>query len=423
MLIDETRIKVKDLRSNRDFPFAPLEAMGPNLSGWGVVETTLILPNSACLMVGPLACLRHSAFMAHARNFHKHFYMLTIDEMDIAMAKHLPRVEKALLEIGKKEKPEILILAGTCCDYITETDYSEVIKHVRKKLGIDVIYTVMAPLSIGLKPSPFELAYQSLYDILKDKKENTDKESINILGTFLPLHGELHTALRNAGYKRIYQIPTVKNVKELYKMISASLNVVVHPIGSILAKKMEEGLGIPYVFCPVSYDISEIKKQYEKMENAMGRKLDIKKPNGLSVNMLKGKRAAVGCSIYGDPLELSIALARLGAKVDAIFMRNAPKPYEWKYIEKLYDISPETLIYNVSHPYLNENLDVFNEIELAFGVDAGIFCKNAINVPLSRYQKPYYGYENLENLLKSTKANMEKPISNYDWIYKHNFLI
>ncbi|HEM55631.1 MAG: hypothetical protein C0177_06470 [Fervidicoccus fontis] len=89
MLIEKTRTKIIDFKAKNDFPFAPLEAVGPNLSGWGVVETTLLLPDSVCLMIGPLACLRHSAFMAHARGFFKRFYMLPLEEIDIIMGRHL----------------------------------------------------------------------------------------------------------------------------------------------------------------------------------------------------------------------------------------------------------------------------------------------------------------------------------------------
>ncbi|WP_024786730.1 MULTISPECIES: nitrogenase component 1 [unclassified Lebetimonas] len=428
MLIEQTRVKISEL-NEKNFPFAPLESMGPNLAGWGVVETTLLLPNSICLMVGPLACLRHSSFMSHARNFYGRFYMLNIDEIDIIMGKHFSKVEEAILKISKKEKPEILILAGTCCDYLLESDYTDVVENMKKKLNIEIIYTVMAPLTIGLKPSPFELAYQSLIDILKDKKTEINKNSVNILGTFIPLKedSELLVFLKKLGYENIYQIPTLKNVHDLYKLSSASLNIVIHPLGLLLAKKMYNELDIPYIFAPVSYDILEIKKQYSKIEEITNKKINIKEKNNenlISKNkFIKNKNIAVGSSVYGNPLELALALTKLGGNVKAVFLRNSPKLHEKEYINELSKISPETYIYNVSHPYLNENINFFNDIELAFGVDAGIFCQNAVNIPLSRYQHSFYGYENLKNLLDSIQENIKNPISNYDWIYKYNYLI
>ncbi|AEE15127.1 oxidoreductase/nitrogenase component 1 [Thermodesulfobium narugense DSM 14796] len=430
MLIEKSRIKITDFKSKRDFPFAPLEAVGPNLSGWGVVETSLLLPNSVCLMVGPLACLRHSAFMAQARSFYKRFYMLPLEEVEIVMGKHFSKVKESLKEIALKDSPQILILAGTCCDHILGTDYKEIMQELKKELGIEVIYLVMAPLTIGLKPSPFEIAYTALYEFLKDKrKEEKEQKAINILGTFLPLSekSEFYSLLKEAGYKSIYQIPTCKDINELKQMANVCLNIVIHPLGNILAKKMETGMGIPYVFCPQSYGTKEIEQQYQKLEERLGQKLNYtfykKNIEKLPLDILKNKRVAIGCSINGSPLELACALKQFGAEPKAIFLRNTPKPYEWEYVEWLSDNSAETYIYNVAHPYLNESINIFDDIELVFGVDAGIYCSKAINIPLSRYQNQTYGFETLLWLFEEVTKNITKPISNYDWIYNYNLLI
>ena len=65
----------------------------------------------------------------------------------------------------------------------------------------------------------------------------------------------------------------------------------------------------------------------------------------------------------------------------------------------------------------------FDQVEIAYGVDAGIFCVNAANVPLSRYQEQKYGYEATLWMLDQTSEALERPVSNYDWIYRHNLLI
>jgi len=431
-MLKKARVKIADLKEKRDFPFAPLEAVGPNLSGWGVVETSLLLPHSICLMVGPLACLRHSAFMAHARSFFERFYMLSLKEVDIVMGNHIPKIREAMFEIARKERPQVLLLAGTCCDHILGTDYKEVIKEIKEAFGIEVIYLVMAPLTIGLKPSPFEIAYTALYEFLKDKRRGKDKGTINILGSFLPLkaEGELYTLLKEAGYERIYQIPTCNEIEELIEMASACLNIVIHPLGKILAEKMKNGMGIPYIFMPTSYGIKEIQRQYQKLEGQLGTGLrqssyrqQAEKKLAQATFLVENKRVAVGCSVNGSPFELACALVNYGAKVKAIFARNVPKPHEWEYINWLRENSPDTYVYNVSHPYLAEDLSPFDEIEIVFGVDAGVYCRQAVNVPLSRYQVQEYGYENVLRLFEDIEKNVAHPIDNYDWIYKHNLLI
>ncbi len=432
MLIEKARIKIGDLKEKKDFPFAPLEAIGPNLSGWGVVETSLLLPQSVCLMVGPLACLRHSAFMAHARKFYDRFYMLPLEEVDIVMGKHIPKVKAAMAEIIKKESPKILLLSGTCCDHILGTEYKEAIKEIKEEFGVEVIYLVMAPLTIGLKPSPFEMAYTALYAYLKDKRTREDKKAINILGTFLPLEeeSELYSLLKQAGCERIYQIPTCREIEDLNEMASASLNIVVHPLGRILAEKMKKEMGINYVFVPTSYDFEEVERNYKRMEEEFNVNFDLaslkkqaKEKIETASELIKDKKVTVGCSINGSCFELAMALVRYGAKLKAIFARGPIKSFEWEYIKWLQVHSPETYVYNISHPYLGEDLRVFDEIEIAFGVDAGIYCTQAVNIPLSRYQAQRYGYENIIWLFEEIEKNLANPVSNYDWIYKHNLLI
>ena len=433
MLIEKARVKIADLKEKKDFPFAPLEAVGPNLSGWGVVETSLLLPQSVCLMIGPLACLRHSAFMAQARKFYDRFYMLPLAEMDIVLGKHIPKVKAAMVEIIKRESPKILLLSGTCCDHILGTEYKEAIKEIKEEFGIEVIYLVMAPLTIGLKPSPFEMAYTALYEYLKDKRTKEDKKALNILGTFLPLEeeSELYSLLKQAGYERIYQIPTCREIEDLNEMASAHLNIVMHPLGRILAEKMKKGMGINYVFVPTSYGLETVEENYKRLEEQLGVSFDLepfqsqaKEKVETTTGLIKDKKVAVGCSVNGSTFELAKALlVRYGAKVEAIFARGTIRPFEWEHIKWLQLHSPETYVYNISHPYLGEDLKVFDKIEIAFGVDAGVYCPQAINIPLSRYQAQRYGYENIIWLFEEIEKNVANPVSNYDWIYKHNLLI
>jgi nitrogenase molybdenum-cofactor synthesis protein NifE len=428
MLIEKTRVSIVELKEGKGFPFAPLEGVGPNLWGWGVVETCLLLPNSVCLMAGPLACLRHSAFMAQARGFYKRFYMLPIEEVELVMGSQVGKIKKAIEYIISKEKPEIFLLAGTCCEYVLGVEYKKLIKEIKEKYGIEVIYLIMAPLNLPNRPSPFDIAYTALYEILKNAKNTTDKKAINVLGTYLPLSedSELYNVLRAAGFEKIYQIQTCKGLEELKNMANSGLNLVIHFRANLLAKKLEK-IGMPYIFCPVCYDPEEVIKQYQRLEEVLGKKLNYEElqitiPSEV-LKLIEGKKVAVGCSVVGSPYELARALTKFGAKVVAIFDRHPPKPFEKDYINFLSENSPETFVYNISHPYLNECIEAFDEVEVAFGVDTGIYCRKAINIPLHSYQAQPFGFSATKWLFEEIEKNFRKPISNYDWIYKYNLLI
>ncbi|MFW5488188.1 MAG: nitrogenase component 1 [Desulfovibrio sp.] len=429
---EKTCIRVGDLKSREDFPFARLEGVGPNLAGWGVVETCLLLPEAVCIMAGPSACLRHSAFMAHARGFTERFFMLCTPELDMTLGRHLDIVEKGIAEIAAQREEKVVFLIVCCPDYILGTDFTGVIERLEKQTGKHIILGAMAPITIGLKDSPFTSAYSSFYDFLKHVERKPDPDAVNLLGTFMPLSdsGELYRVLHGAGISKVHQIPLCDDLEQFAQMAHAGSSLVLHPLANGLNSSMEKGMGIASAFVPTSYGFSSIATCYDRIAATIGRSLDTesieaeaRKAAAPLLEDLKGKTIAVGCSINGSPWELATALVEFGLQVDVIFARGTFKPYEWGYIERLREIAPDIRAFNASHPSLCGKTAPFDHVDLAYGVDAGIFCTKAANVPLSRYQEQMHGYENTLWMLEQTRAALTNPVANYEWIYHHDFLI
>ncbi|MEF2230792.1 MAG: nitrogenase component 1 [Pseudodesulfovibrio sp.] len=432
MDLDHARIRVEHLKEKPDFPFAPLEGVGPNLAGWGVIETCLLLPESVAVMVGPSACLRHSAFMAHARKFTERFYMLCVSELDMTMGNHLPKVEQGIADILARREEKVAFLIVGCPDYILGTDFTGVINRLEESTGKKIILGAMAPITIGLKESPFTSAYTSFFDFLKDEKRVPNENRLNLLGTFMPLSdsGEFYRVLAAAGVDDVVQIPLCPDLKTFSRMAHGRASVVMHPLANGLSGKLESQMGIPACFAPTAYGFSTIREQYGRIGEAMGRSLsmdtveaDAREAARPMLDTLRGKSVAVGCSINGSPFELALFLLDNGVDVNTLFARGAIKPYEWKLIEQLRAVRPDIQVYNASHPALCGQTAPFDGVEVAYGVDAGMFCANAANVPLSRYQEQKYGYEATLWMLDQTREAMESPVANRDWIYRHDFLI
>ena len=432
MSLNKTRIPIKDLHSRSDFPFAPLEGVGPNLAGWGVIETCLLLPESVAVMVGPSACLRHSAFMAHARGFTERFHMLCTSELDMSLGNHLEKVERGLMDIASRRSERVIFLIVGCPDYILGTDFGGVIHRLEEATGKHVILGAMAPITIGMKESPFTSAYTSFFDFLENVPRTPDDASINILGTFMPLadSSELYSVLRDAGFSTITQIPLCSTLEEFSRMAHARASLLLHPLASGLAGKMADVMGQESLVTPTAYGFSTIAGHYQRMGETLGAKLDTasreheaRTKAAPMLESLRGKAAAVGCSINGSTFELARFLVESGVDLRAVFARGTIKPFEWEHIEALRDLVPDLPIYNASHPALCGRTEPFNDVEIAYGVDAGIFCVNAANVPLSRYQEQFFGYENTLWMLEQTHEALKNPVDNRDWIYGHNFLI
>lgn len=425
-------IELGQLTRREDFPFAPLEGVGPNLAGWGVIETCLLLPESLCIMAGPSACLRHSSFMAHARGFGDRFFMLCLAEVDMTMGKHLEKIEQGVRQILATRPEKAVFLIVGCPDYILGTDFTGAIERLEAATGRRIILGAMAPITIGLKESPFTSAYTSFYEFLKGAPRQPDPDAVNLLGTFVPLSpdGEFYTVMRAAGVSRLTQIPLCANLEEFSRMASAGHSLVLHPLANGLAGRMEKEMGIPSLFVPTAYGFETIAAQYAAIGQALGRTLDTAAAERAArqaatplLELLRGKTIAVGSSINGSSYELALALLQAGFTVDTIFGRGTFKPYEWKLIERLRAIAPHIRVYNVSHPNLCGETAAFDHVDVAYGVDAGMFCAKAVNIPLSRYQPQHYGYENAVWMLEETQRAFAHPVSNHDWIYKHQFLI
>lgn len=432
MRASQACIEIQQLTRREDFPFAPLEGVGPNLAGWGVIETSLLLPESLSIMAGPSACLRHSAFMAHARGFGDRFFMLCLSEVDMTMGKHLAQVEEGVRQILATRPEKAVFLIVGCPDYILGTDFTGVIERLEAETGRRIILGAMAPITIGLKDSPFTSAYTSFYEFLKGAPRRSDPDAVNILGTFMPLSasGEFYDVLRAAGVSRITQIPLCADLEEFSRMASAGHSLVLHPLANGLAGRMAKEMGIPSLFVPTAYGFDTIAAQYAQIAEALGRSLDTAAAERAArqaaaplLEALRGKTIAIGGSINGSPYELALAMTQAGLRVETIFGRGTFKPYEWKLIERLREVAPHILVYNVSHPNLCGETAAFDHVDVAYGVDAGLFCAKAVNVPLSRYQEQHYGYENAVWMLEQTREAFAHPVSNHDWIYKHQFLI
>jgi nitrogenase molybdenum-cofactor synthesis protein NifE len=382
-------------------------------------------------MAGPSACLRHSAFMAHARGFTDRFHMLCVPELDMTMGRHLEKIEQGILDIARERREKVIFLIMGCPDYILGTDFTGVIARLEAATGRRVILGPWPPSPSGSR-TPLHRRLHQLFRLPQAWGANSRSRRREHPGTFMPLSedGELYGVLRRAGVERIRQIPLCANLAEFAAMAEAARSLVLHPLANSLATRMAQDMGIPARFVPTAYGFAAIAARYAAIEETMGRSLDTadlereaRKAAAPLVDALRDKTMAVGCAINGSPYELAVGLVDLGLRVEAIFGRGSFAAYEWTLIEKLRETAPHIRVYNVSHPALCGQTAPFDHIDVAYGVDAGMFCAKAANVPLSRYQEQKYGYENALWMLERTHEALRNPVSNHDWIYKHQFLI
>jgi nitrogenase molybdenum-cofactor synthesis protein NifE len=212
-------------------------------------------------------------------------------------------------------------------------------------------------------------------------------------------------------------------------MAHARASVVLHPLANSLANKMRGEMGIPSTFAPTAYGFSTIAANYRKIGEAWAGpwtpRLGAGRPRAAEPLLVSPARQAPGRGVQHQRRSLRAGPlpAESGLDVAAVFARGTLPPFEWDYIARLRELRPELAVYNVSHPALPGQTAAFADVDEAYGVDAGIFCANAVNVPLSRYQEQKYGYETALWMLEQTHEALRNPVSNHDWIYKHQFLI
>jgi nitrogenase molybdenum-iron protein alpha/beta subunit len=110
----------------------------------------------------------------------------------------------------------------------------------------------------------------------------------------------------------------------------ASLQLVTSPKMLSVAEMIQKRQGIPYLYAPLSYRLSEIENAYVKLDNLMGWSIDrsalyaaARKHMEQAAQRLGGRPLAVHLGAAERPGDLARALLEYGFQIHSITLKEA----------------------------------------------------------------------------------------------------
>lgn len=248
-----------------------LHYSSPANGGRGIVRTGMLVPESVELFVCPFACGRHGAISAVKQNLKHRLAYLYVNQSDIVNGYDdyiIPAVGELLDTLP--ERPKVLLIFVSCLDDLLGTDHEALQERLSEQYP-DVKFRSchMNPISKGSATPPAISIQNNIYSLL----EPTEKKDmgINCIGNLVPIseESEIHAFIQSLGYDKIKHISHYETFADYQDMAQSSFNLVIAPPGKQAAQQMEEKLETPFAFIPVSYRLSEIEKNYDKLAQVL----------------------------------------------------------------------------------------------------------------------------------------------------------
>ena len=140
-----------------------------------MLKSLLNIPENIVISIGPTGCLNVLYNEAIKENKLANLYTFPISEIDMVSANHIEKLEKYIVKIISEnfEKIKSIIIYLTCADLILASDFSFLMKKIKKDYGIIVKILERGPIA-KRKIMP-EKRLEKLLVELEDELKNTSK--------------------------------------------------------------------------------------------------------------------------------------------------------------------------------------------------------------------------------------------------------
>ncbi|MEW6696240.1 MAG: nitrogenase component 1 [Bacillota bacterium] len=388
----------------------------PSFGGWGIVRVGMLVPGAVMLFVAPPACGRHGAIAGIQLGFKHRLYYFYVDEVDLVIGKHMELVEEAVEEIlgDESQRTEALIICISCVDYLLGSDFDSLVKELEDKYGIPVRLAYMNPIALEGKTPPQHNIQKTIYSFVPPSE--TKDKGINVIGNFAAIqkNSEIYELLEKAGFEGPRHISDYERLESLKEMGRSAYNLLIRPEGKLAGKYMQEHLGIPFCFLPVSYSLFSIDKNYNAMEEFLGVALDrapFRQQAFQAIEDAKVKlgslKIAVSSTANAMPFEISRALTEFGFQVTTVFCDEIIDA-DLEHLAWLQEHSPDIKVFTNIHPGMADFKNEGYEVDMAIGFTAGYYLNCSKTVPLTLDEQPY-GYRAISYLLNCMIQAWEKP--------------
>ena len=309
------------------------------------------------------------------------------------------------------------------------TDMDAIAREIGKKHpGLVVRVCHMNPIAADTSKPPLVSVYQSMLStipVTEKEKEN----AVNILGKFVPIpeECEMHEFFAFHGIPKVRQIAEYDRFADFCEMGNSKYNLVISPSAKYTAEYIDKKYGTISAFNVISYDLGEIRKNYEEIEESLfsegGEKFDFtgieekaKEAVEHALKKVKNIPISVSDSAVMRPFSLAKALLSYGFAVKEVVAQTAVSVDKEAY-EELLETYPDIKIIQPLH-HRSAVREKAGEGMVAIGFEGAYLrqCDYVVDLSDDEGMYGYYGVIRLMNMLEQSveeKADLRKMIEEY----------
>lgn len=381
----ENLIKLRDVKKIKDVkPLSNAIFPGYHCPLMGAMLTIKEIKDAVMMVIGPDECTYYTKMATGrikelAEGQTSPIVSLVLDSHDVTFGCR-EKLEEAFEELVEEYKPKTVFLVTTCVVEVIGDDIDSMAEVLADKYGfpIEVVHAE------NFKTDDHLPGIQDTMTVSVNLMEEQEcNGSVNILGQRLGSFNrtEVFRILKEAGVPKGLQIPGQCSLDDIKKAPAAKVNIVVHPIGLPLAKKMKSRFGIPYVVFERVSNPENIYKAYKELFEALEKPLpeevntlykSAKEQEEVVKNSIEKMSYFSGNTALSN-YELHSYLTELGFEPLLIQTSEIPpadNPYLKEILEKsdpyvtrAANIGPLKYIYEVLKPDMNIGAGNSQEIE------------------------------------------------------------
>ena len=339
----------------------------------GAMLTIRAIKDSVMLVLGPDECAYYTKMATSGNGSMSadgcQIVSVVLEQHDVTFGCQ-EKLEEAMEELNDEYHPKAVFIVTTCVPEITGDDVESMADLFTDQYG----FPVMVVHAENFKTDDHLPGIEHTLEVccaMMQPQEKTD--CVNVLGLRLGdfTKTEVYRVLQEQSIPVGMQLPGNSSAEEIERAPQAAVNLVVHPVGLALAKKMKRKFGTPYIVFERYSDPDRIyqsyKELFEILEKPLPEKLagwyqEAKKRSEAAKPILDGKTYFSGNTALCN-YELHSFLTGLGMKPLLLQISDlTAQDEQWRkeilthcdpYVTRAANIGPLQYLYPVLKPKFN----------------------------------------------------------------------
>lgn len=245
----------------------------------GAMLTIRAIKNAVLLVLGPDECAYYTKMATSGNGAMSadgcQIVSVVLEQHDVTFGCQ-EKLEEAFAELDAEYHPEAVFLVTTCVPEITGDDVESMADGFTDQYG----YPVMVVHAENFKTDDHLPGIEHTLEACIAMMEPQECDgSVNVLGLRLGdfTRTEVYRVLKEENIPLGMQLPGNSSVEEIRQAAKAKVNLVVHPVGLPLAKKMKKKFGVPYVdfqrFCAPEHILQAYQDLFSALERPLPEKI------------------------------------------------------------------------------------------------------------------------------------------------------